>query len=59
MKVFNGALAGFTLASMILDWSGLGSIMALCVGCYVFGYAMAREFWTKDIQQKKVKEKIK
>lgn len=57
MKVFNGALAGFTLASMILDWSGVGQIMILCSCCYVFGYAMAREFWTKDIQQKQVKEK--
>ena len=45
MKVFNGALAGFTLASMIIDWSGVGQIMILCAGCYVFGYAMAREFW--------------
>ena len=56
MKVMNGMLAGFTLASMILDWSGIGQIMILCVGCDVFGYAMARAFWTKDIQQKKVKE---
>ena len=45
MKVFNGVLAGFTLASMILDWSGVGQIMILCVGCYVFGYLAANRFF--------------
>ncbi len=45
MKVMNGMLAGFTLASMILDWSGVGQIMILCAGCYVFGYAMAKDLW--------------
>lgn len=57
MKFLNGLLIGSTIASIVFDWPGMGQIMVLCVSCYAFGYAVAKQFWLPTDEMKGTSQK--